>query len=120
MTLRTKIGLYGSYLFSMASIGFTLPYLPLYLRQEGLSDRAIGFITMAAAISGLAQFPVSLWSDRLGGRKILLVMAATVLAIATSLLPETHSPLWLGLLVVLFAENGICRAVIESLSGAEA
>ena len=30
------------------------------------------------------------------------------------------SAVWLGFLVVLFAENGICRAVVESLSGAEA
>ena len=31
-----------------------------------------------------------------------------------------HGVVWLGFLVILFAENGICRAVVESLSGAEA
>ena len=36
------------------------------------------------------------------------------------LLRNGHGVVWLGFLVVLFAENGICRAVVESLSGAEA
>ena len=39
---------------------------------------------------------------------------------ATVLLPRAHGAVWLAFLVVLFAENGICRAVVESLSGAEA
>ena len=104
----------------MASIGFTLPFLPLYLRQEGLSDRQIGIISMLAALSGLLQFPIGLASDRLGSRKVILMIAAFVLCAATWLLPAAHSPVWLGLLVVLFAENGLCRSIIESLSGAEA
>jgi MFS family permease len=120
MTWRAKIGLYGSYLLSMASIGFTLPYLPLYLRQSGLSARQIGMISMLAAVSGLAQFPIGVWSDRLGQRKAFLVAATAALAVAVWLLPDAHQPFWLGLLVILFAENGINRAVIESLSGAEA
>lgn len=46
----------------MAGIGFTLTYLPLYLGKEGLPDRAIGIISTLAAVAGLAQFPVGLWS----------------------------------------------------------
>jgi hypothetical protein len=38
----------------MAAIGFTLPYLPLYLGEKGLSDRAIGILSTLAALSGLA------------------------------------------------------------------
>jgi MFS family permease len=120
MLSKTRIGLYGSYLLSMASIGFILPFMPLYLRQEGLSDRQIGFISMLAALSGLLQFPVGVLSDRLKSRKIMLVIAAALLCAATYFIPAAHHPLWLGLLVILFAENGLCRAVIESLSGAEA
>ena len=41
-------------------------------------------------------------------------------ALSTVLLRNGHGVAWLGFLVVLFAENGICRAVVESLSGAEA
>ena len=120
MDLRTRIGLYGSYLLSTASIGFTLPYLPLYLQQRGLSPGQIGLISMLAAFAGLVQFPVGLWSDRIGSRKPFLVVAAVMLVVAVALLPNANHILWLGILVVLFAENGICRTVIESLSGAEA
>ena len=66
MDWRNRIGLYGSYFLGMAAIGFTLPYLPLYLGQKGLSDRAIGIVSTLAALAGLAQFPVGLWSDRIG------------------------------------------------------
>jgi MFS family permease len=120
MDLRNKIGLYGSYFLGMAGIGFTLPYLPLYLGQEGLSDRSIGIISTLAAVAGLAQFPIGLWSDRLGWRKPFLVVALAAVAASTWFLQGAHGVVWIGFLVVLFAENGIGRAVVESLSGAEA
>ena len=120
MDRRNRLGLYGSYFFGVAGIGFTLPYLPLYLRQEGLSDRSIALVSTLAALAGLAQFPVGIWSDRLGTRKPFLIAALGILTLATGLLHGSHHAIWLTLLVVLFAENGICRAVIESLTGAEA
>lgn len=120
MDLRNRLGLYGSYFLGMAAIGFTLPYLPLYLGQKGLSDRAIGIVSTLAALSGLAQFPIGIWSDRIGWRKPFLVGALAVTALATVLLRGAHDVVWLALLVILFAENGIGRAVVESLSGAEA
>jgi MFS family permease len=120
MDLRNRIGLYGSYFLGMAGIGFTLPYLPLYLSQEGLSDRAIGIVSTLAALAGLAQFPVGLWSDRIGRRKPFLVAALAAVAASTWLLRGAHGVVWVGFLVILFAENGIGRAVVESLSGAEA
>ncbi len=120
MDCRNRIGLYGSYFFGVAGIGFTLPFLPLYLGQEGLSDSAIGLVSTFAALAGLAQFPVGIWSDRLGTRKPFLIAALGVLTLATGLLHGTHHAVWLTLLVILFAENGICRAVVESLTGAEA
>ena len=120
MDLRNRIGLYGSYFLGMAGIGFTLPYLPLYLSQEGMSDRAIGIVSTLAALAGLAQFPVGLWSDRLGRRKPFLVAALAAVATSTWLLRGAHDVVWVGFLVVLFAENGVGRAVVESLAGAEA
>jgi MFS family permease len=120
MDLRNRIGLYGSYFLGVCGIGFTLPYLSLYLGEAGLSDRAIGMVSMLAALFGLGQFPIGLISDRVGTRKPFLCVALAVLAAATALLRGPHGAMWLGLLVVLFAENGICRAVVESLAGAEA
>ena len=120
MDWRNRIGLYGSYFLGMAAIGFTLPYLPLYLGEKGLSDRAIGIVSTLAALSALAQFPVGLWSDRIGWRKPFLVVALAAGGDLDLLLREAHGVIWLGFLVILFAENGISRAVVESLSGAEA
>ncbi len=120
MDCRNRLGLYGSYLLGMAGIGFTLPYLPLYLGQQGMSDRTIGLVSTLAALAGLAQFPIGLWSDRLRWRKPFLVVALALLALATVLLTKAPSVVWLGLLVILFAENGACRATVESLAGAEA
>ncbi len=120
MDMQNRIGLYGSYFLGMAAIGFTLPYLPLYLGEKGLSDGAIGIVSTLAALSALAQFPVGLWSDRIGWRKPFLVVALAVTALATVLIRGAHGVVWLGVLVVMFAENGIGRAVVESLSGAEA
>lgn len=116
---RNRLGLYGAYFLGMAGIGFTLPYLPLYLRQEGMSDAAIALVSTLAALAGLAQFPLGVWSDRVQWRKPFLLAALAVLALSTWLLHNAHGTIWLAFLVVLFAENGICRATAESLFGAE-
>ncbi len=120
MDTRNRIGLYGSYFLGMAGIGFTLPYLPLYLGQRGVSDWAIGIISTFAALTSLLQFPVGIWSDRLGARKPFLVFALSIVAVSSWLLPRVGGTFWVGLIVILFAENGIGRAIVESLSGAEA
>jgi MFS family permease len=118
MDFRNRIGIYGAYLCATAGIGFTLPFLPLYLAQIGLTDRAIGWISTCAALAGLAQFPIGLWSDRLGTRKPFLLAAFAFLTISTLLMRGSYGVLWFGFVVALFAENGLCRATIESLSGA--
>lgn len=120
MDLRNKIGLYGSYFLCMAGIGFILPYLPLYLHQQGLSESAIGFVWTASALAGLVQFPLGVWSDRLRARKPFLLGALAVLTVATFLLHGASGVFGLGVLAVLFAENGPCRATVESLAGVEA
>jgi MFS family permease len=120
MDLRNRIGLYGSYFLCMASIGFILPYLPLYLQQRGLSESAIGYVWTASALAGLLQFPLGVWSDRLRSRKPFLLAALAVLTAATFWLHGASGALGLGVLAVLFAENGPCRATVESLAGAEA
>lgn len=119
MDLRNRIGLYGAYFLGLAGIGFTLPYLPLYLKQQGISERTIGIISSMAAVAGLAQFPIGVWSDRVRWRKPFLIVLLSVLVAATALMYGAHGALWLGFLVALFAENGICRATAESLFGAE-
>src|ERR1700730_9758527 len=53
MDYRNRLGIYGAYVCGAAGIGFTLPFLPLYLAQSGLSDLAIGWISTCAALAGL-------------------------------------------------------------------
>ena len=120
MDLRNRIGLYGAYFLGMAGIGFTLPFLPLYLGEQGMSDQTIGIVSTLAALAGLAQFPIGVWSDHIGRRKPFLIVLLGVLALATLLLPVVRGPLLLGIVVLFFAENGLCRATVESLAGAEA
>jgi MFS family permease len=120
MNWRNRIGLYEAYCLGLSGIGFTLPYLPLYLRQHGMSDRAIGIVSTLAALAGLAQFPIGVWSDRIKWRKPFLVVLLAALALSTWLLQfDGIGVVWLAFLVILFAENGICRATSESLFGAE-
>jgi MFS family permease len=121
MDWRNRIALYGGYFLGLSGIGFTLPYLPLYLSQQGLSDWAIGLVSTLAALAGLAQFPIGVWSDRVKWRKPFLLALLAVVALATWLLytAQGAAAVWLSFLVVLFAENGICRATAESLFGAE-
>lgn len=109
MDLRNRIALYGSYSLGLAGVGFTLPYLPLLLGQRGMSDRTIGLLSTLAALAGLVQFPIGIWSDRLSRRRPFLLAAYIALAVSTILLLGARNLIWLGFLVVVFAENGLCR-----------
>ncbi len=122
MNLRNRIGLHGSYLLGVSGIGFALPYLPLYLSRQGLSAGSISMIWAVAAITSLVQFPVGVWSDRVGTRKPFLIAALGLVGAAALLLSlgTIHNIIILSLLVLLFHENGIGRALVETLSGAEA
>src|SRR5262245_39764792 len=120
MDWRNRLGLYGAYFCAMAGLGFTLPYLALYLKERGLSDRDIGIFSTLAALSALVQCLVGIWSDRIGRHKPFLVVALGVLALATIALPRVPNGIWLAVVVVLFAENGVCRAIVEGQAGAEA
>src|SRR5260370_40556941 len=98
MDRRNRIGLYGSYFFGMAGIGFILPFLPKYLKQGGLSNQAISVVWTLAALSSLAQYPIGLWSDRLGRRKPFLLAALVVPTGAAIPPPPARARAWAGLL----------------------
>jgi MFS family permease len=123
---KNQFALHCAYFLGMSGIGFCLPYLALYLKEsKDFSDRGIAIVWVLAAVAGLIQFPIGLRSDRVGRRKPFLVCTLALLAVATALLPfaaPTGIGGWLlvAILAVLFAENGPCRATVESLSGAEA
>src|SRR5207244_3444805 len=57
---------------------------------------------------------------RIKWRKPFLVVLLAVLALSTWLLQGGGTGVvWIAVLVILFAENGICRATADSLFGAE-
>ena len=120
MDWRNRIGLYGSYFLGMAAIGFTLPYLPLYLGEKGSPTARSGSFRPWRRCRA--------WpSSRSDSGRTGSAGASRSWSPRSRWPPwrpcscrGAHEAVWLGFLVILFAENGICRAVVESLSGAEA
>ena len=84
---RNRLGVSSHYFFSFAATGFTVTFLPLYLRARGLSLREIGTLTAIYAFAGAGlQIPLGAISDRLGSRRPLAVTAAFALGICYMLL----------------------------------
>lgn len=116
---RDRVSLFTFYLLSTSSAGFVLPFLPLVLKERGLTAGQIGLVSTAASLSAILQFPMGVASDRFGSRKPLLLAAIGLLGAGTFLLSLLHQFVWVFLLAAVVAENGAARAVVEALSGAE-
>ena len=83
---RDRLGLSSHYFFMFAAAGFTIAFLPLFLRGRGLSLTQIGALGAIYALAGAStQVPLGALSDRLGRRKALAVAGALALG-ATYLL----------------------------------
>ncbi len=85
-----------------AHIGFFNPYLPLWLKDMGLSLVLISVLTSVQATTRL--FAPYIWgwlSDHTGERIKLLRLGAAVALAAGCLLWLPLSPLWLGLVLLL-------------------
>ncbi len=85
-----------------ANIGFFNPYLPLWLKDMGLSLVLISVLTSVQATTRL--FAPYIWgwlSDHTGERIKLLRLGAAVALAAGCLLWLPLSPLWLGLVLLL-------------------
>ncbi len=86
----------------------TLGYLPLYLRNlgwpESSADGALATFHMASLIFVI---PVSLWSDRLSSRRLLLVGTAVLIATGIALLAYAAVvPVWLAVGMAGFVRDG--------------
>jgi PPP family 3-phenylpropionic acid transporter len=88
MSLSVENTIRATYFLLFGLIGFTVPFLPVVLHQQGLSDAEITFIMFANGIGSLVGPPiVSHFADRVFSAHKLLA----VLGIASGLC----SPLWL-------------------------
>jgi MFS family permease len=87
-------------------------FLPLYLRGNGwLAAAADGTLALFSGIGTIAVIPLTMLSDRIGSRKLLLYIAYIINMFAVGLLSVIHNELaWL-----LIALPGIFSSTIPSL-----
>lgn len=103
-----NIWLLGFTLFGVnGCIQGILGYLPLYLRNLGWEAlRADGALSAFHTISMLFVLPIALWSDRMGSRKRLLLIAALAVALGTGLLSVASGGLvWAAVLLSGFVRD---------------
>ncbi|MEJ5315203.1 MULTISPECIES: nitrate/nitrite transporter [Anaerolinea] len=105
--LKHVAGLKNIWLLGMGLFGIsgavqgTLGYLPLYLREAGWQPLyADSALSVFHTVSLLLVLPVSFWSDRLGSRKRLLLIANLMIMTGTGLLGVVHG-LWVWVAVVI-------------------
>lgn len=79
---RNRCGLSAHYFFSFAAIGFTVTFLPLFLRSRGLSLTQVGMLSSIYALAGACmQIPVGALSDKIGRRKPISILASILLGV---------------------------------------
>ncbi|PWH13080.1 MAG: hypothetical protein DDG60_11055 [Anaerolineae bacterium] len=88
--LRQVLGVKNVWLLGLTLFGVggciqgLLGYLPLYLRNQGWNAlRADGALSAFHTVSMLCVLPIALWSDRLGARKRLVLIAIALIAFGT-------------------------------------
>ncbi|MBI5296793.1 MAG: MFS transporter [Chloroflexi bacterium] len=103
-----NVWLLGLTLFGVGScIQGILGYLPLYLRGIGWEAvRADGALSAFHTISMVFVLPIALWSDRLGSRKNLLLIATLLVAGGAGLLSfASGNVIWLAVLMSGFVRD---------------
>jgi predicted MFS family arabinose efflux permease len=103
-----NIWLLGLTLFGVGGcIQGILGYLPLYLRGMGWETAsASGALSAFHTTSMLFVLPIALWSDRLGSRKRLLLIAGALVALGAGLLSFASGGwVWVAVLVAGFVRD---------------
>lgn len=82
----TFAALFAITMLTMLSVGSTLPILPLYVKGPiGAGDVAVGIVTGAFAITGLACRPLAGTVADSRGRRPVVIAGALVMAVASAL-----------------------------------
>lgn len=117
-----NIWLLGFTLFGVnGCIQGVLGYLPLYLRNVGWDAvRADGALSAFHTISMIFVMPIALWSDRLGSRKHLLLIATLMIALGTGLLSfVTGLWVWPAVLLTGFVRDAFMAIIITMVIESE-
>ena len=114
--LRVKnIWLLGFALFGVGGcIQGVLGYLPTYLRDIGWEAiRADGALSVFHTVSMIFVLPIALWSDRMGSRKRLIMIATLMVVLGTGLLSfATGGWIWLAVLLAGFVRDAFMAIFI--------
>ena len=112
-----NIWLLGLSLFGVGgAIQGLLGYLPLYLRSIGWQPvLADGALSAFHTISLVCVMPIALWSDRLGSRKRLQLLAALMVALGTGMLSFASGGLiWAAVLLAGFVRDAF-MAILQTM-----
>jgi NNP family nitrate/nitrite transporter-like MFS transporter len=99
----------------------TLGYMPLYLREIGWpAARADAALASFHAISLLCVFPLALLSDRLGLRKVFLLVAVLMVATGVGLLSMVDGALvWVAVLMAGAVRDGYMAIFMTTVTELE-
>jgi NNP family nitrate/nitrite transporter-like MFS transporter len=94
-----------------------LGYLPLYLREIGWpGESADGALASFHGISMVFAIPLTLLSDRLGTRKVILISAAFMVSTGTGLLFLVEgTTIWIAVLITGIVRDGFMAIFMTSV-----
>ncbi len=117
--IRLKnVWMIGLVLFCMAgAIQGTLGYLPLHLREIGWAGvKADGALSAFHLISMIFVLPIALWSDRLGSRKKVMVVASVMILSGIGMMSFAKGNLvYAAVLLAGFMRDGFMAMVYTSV-----
>jgi MFS family permease len=122
-TLRQVVSLPAVWQLSLATLGVTaciggfLGYLPLYLRDLGWPE-ATADSTLASfhAASMIGTIPLALFSDRLGTRKPVLMVAALLVTVGVGLVAVVQGALiWPAVLLAGVVRDGYMAITMTTM-----
>ncbi|MFC1949594.1 nitrate/nitrite transporter [Chloroflexota bacterium] len=101
-------------MFRIGSIMGMAGYLPLYLRDRGLTDAsADGTLASFYAASAICVIPLSFLSDRIGSRKAILFPALLVTIICLGLVPVVEvTVVWVLMIVAGIFMDGFMSVLL--------
>ncbi len=104
-------------LFRVGGLMGTTGYLPLYLREQGWPvASADGTLAAFYGVSTICVVPLSLLSDKLGSRKVIMLPALVVTIICLSLLPVVEgNTIWLLMVLSGIFMDGFMALVVTML-----